>query len=80
MTRPTRTYMVYGFRSTHEALDAEALLDDLGVEVTPIPAPVTVSAVCGIALRVDLTDAPKADRYLLNAGLEPLAALEIEDI
>lgn len=74
------SFVVYGFGSTHEALDAEALLDDMGVEVVPVPAPAAISAKCGIALRVPETEAARADKYLENAGLEPGARVVIQDL
>lgn len=76
----SRPFVVYGFSSTHEALDAEALLDDMGVDVVPVPAPTTISATCGIALRVPEADAPRADKYLVNAGLVPGARVSILDL
>ncbi len=80
MTRPLRHYVVYGFGSTHAALDAEAILDDMGIEVVPIPAPKEISANCGIALRVESEDAERAERYLENAGKPPVSRLVIEDV
>lgn len=79
MTRAKQTYRVFGFASTHEALDAEALLGKKGIEVVPIPAPAAVSANCGIALRVLECDGEQAERFLLEASLSPQADTEIED-
>lgn len=71
--------MVFGFASTHEALDAEALLDDMGIEVVPIPAPKSIGTLCGIALRVPPSDFERAQSYLDAVGIIPHATLEIED-
>ena len=69
MTREPRTFAVLGFESTHDALDAESLLGDLGIDVVPIPVPKTIGAHCGIALRIEVDDEPRADAYLDAAGI-----------
>lgn len=78
--REPREFVVFGFSSTHDALDAEALLDDMGIDVVPVPAPATVSARCGVALRVQGSDAERALRYLDNAGIEMVASAAIQDL
>lgn len=80
MSRTPRPYIAIGFASTHDALDAESLLGDLGVEVVPIPTPAAISAGCGIALRLMPADEGRAMRYLENAGIGVRARLEIEDV
>jgi len=72
--------MVYGFDSTHDALDAEALLEDMGIDVVPIPAPASISAQCGIALRVPADQAMRAQTYLERAAIPVRATTEIEDV
>ena len=69
MSAEPRTFAVFSFASTHEALDAETLLGDLGIDVVPIPAPPAVSPQCGIALRVAFDDEASASEYLLRAGI-----------
>ncbi len=78
--RAAQTFIVFGFGSTHHALDAEALLDDMGIEVVPIPTPASLGARCGIALRVPVGQAERARRYLDNAGTIPTSEAEITDI
>jgi hypothetical protein len=75
-----RPFVVYGFESTHAALAAEAVLKDLGVAVVPVPAPKSIGRLCGIALRVEPADAERAEALLSNAGIEPTARVEIEDL
>lgn len=75
-----RTFSILGFKSTHDALDAEALLDDLGFDVVPIPAPASLTANCGIALRVEFGDAERALNYLERAGIEVPTRGEIDDV
>jgi len=75
----TRTYTVFGFASTHQALDAEALFDDMGIDVVTIPTPAELGGLCGIALRVPPEQAERAERYLENVGIVPSAKLSIED-
>lgn len=77
--RTKQTYVVFGFASTHDALDAERLLDDMGVDAVPIPAPKTIGATCGIALRVPVDEAERADTYLSRAEIHITARVDIED-
>jgi hypothetical protein len=72
--------VVLGFVSTHEALDAESLLGDLGIEVVPIPAPASLSARCGIALRIDPADDARATMYLQSAGIPVGSRTTIDDV
>ena len=78
--REPQPFAVFGFASTHDALDAEALLEDMGIDVVPIPAPTTVSAQCGIALRVPVEQGERAATYLERAGISVVARVEIEDV
>lgn len=79
-SRPLKHYAVFGFGSTHDALDGEQLLDDMGVEVVPIPAPKSIGALCGIALRIPADEAERAAEYLLRAELTVTARAEIDDV
>jgi ribosomal protein L7Ae-like RNA K-turn-binding protein len=79
-TRAPRPFVVLGFASTHDALDAEALLEDMGVEVVPIPAPKSIGALCGIALRIEPDQHERALRYVERAGIEVVGTASIEDV
>lgn len=79
--RPRRTFVVFGFATTHTTLVAEQLLKDLGVPVTPIPAPKSIGgALCGIALRLEPGDVARAVTLLEHAELEVTTRGEIEDV
>jgi len=80
VTRTPREFAAFGFESTHEALDAEQLLGDLGIDVVPMPAPKTLGSRCGIALRIELTDEERAVAYLDAAGIQVNARGRIEDV
>ena len=75
-----RPYTALGFATTHDALDAEALLEDMGIDVVPIPAPPEVSANCGIALRLAPGDVEQALLYLDRVGIQVASQAAIEDI
>ncbi len=77
---PKSTFAVFAFSTTHDALDAEALLEDMGIDVVPIPAPPTVSAHCGIALRLAVADVQQALIYLARVGIEVVAQGVIDDV
>jgi len=74
------TFVVLGFGSTHDALDAEALLEDLGIDVVPIPAPKALGALCGIALRIPPEQAERAQEYLRRADIMVVGTTSIEDV
>jgi len=78
--RTPRLFKVLGFASTHDALDAEALLLDLGIDVVPIPAPKSLGTLCGIALRLEIGDERRALSYLSGAGIVVGASGEVEDV
>jgi hypothetical protein len=80
VTHVPRPFAVLGFESTHDALDAETLLADLGIDVVPIPAPKTIGAHCGIALRMGVGDEDRAKGYLSAAGIAVVARVLIEDV
>jgi hypothetical protein len=71
---------VFGFASTHDALDAEVALQRSGIEVIPIPAPKSIGALCGIALRMPLEQVERARACLVGAGIDIAASSEIEDL
>ncbi len=80
MSRIPRRFAVLGFTSTHDALDAEALLLDMGIDVVPIPAPKSLGTLCGIALRLEIADELRASGYLADAGIVVEAHGEVEDV
>ena len=80
MSREPRLFVALGFASTHDALDAEGLLGDVGIAVVPIPTPAAIGAGCGIALRLDPADEARALEYLARAGIQVAARVDIEDV
>jgi hypothetical protein len=80
VSRESRLFAVLGFASTHDVLEAEALLGDLGVESTPIPTPKAIRAGCGIMLRLLPEDEPRARKYLDRAEIKVTAGAEIDDM
>jgi hypothetical protein len=80
VTREQRPFVVLGFPSTHDALNAETLLGDLGMEAIPIPTPKLLGALCGISLRLDPADETRATAYLASAGIQISGRADILDI
>lgn len=78
--RDPRPFAVYGFATTHDALAAEAAAKEDGVPVTPIPAPRELGTLCGIALRFELPDAPRAEAAFGLSGVAWTARAEILDV
>ena len=80
MSRVPRPFVVFGFGSTHDALEAEDLLRDADIEVVPIPAPPALGALCGIALRVPETAAEQAHCQFAEGGIEPSGIIRMDDV
>ena len=80
VAREPQPFVVLGFPSTHDALDAESLLGDLGIEVVPIPTPKSIGALCGIALRLAPADEERSAAYLQSAGITVSARATILDV
>jgi hypothetical protein len=79
VSRSLKPFVAYGFESTHRALDAEAVLERQGVDVVPIPAPTSLGALCGIALRVPCAQSTHAEECLREAEIHPSASLPMDD-
>jgi hypothetical protein len=80
MARDAHLFAVLGFRSTHAALEAEALLADVGIDVTPIPTPAELGTRCGVALRLAVEDEERAFMYLGDAGVAPASRARVVDV
>lgn len=79
MARTLRPYVVLGFATTHDALAAEDALATAGIDVVPVPAPSAVSAMCGIALRIDPSEEDRSALTLSAAGIAVAARVETTD-
>ncbi len=62
--------MVLVFASTHAAMAAEDALREAGIALQVIPLPAWVAADCGLALRLDGTDAGRAKEELLRREIQ----------
>ena len=80
MSRTPRSFAVFGFSSTHDALAAEDLLQDAGIEAVPIPAPTLLGALCGIALRVPEMASEQARSRMEEGGVEPSGIILMDDV
>jgi hypothetical protein len=80
VSREQRDFVVLGFGSTHDALSAEALLRDLGIDVVPVPPPQELDALCGIALRLEPTDAARAKQMLERAAISWTSEAAVRDV
>lgn len=78
--RPMRPFVVLGFTSTHDALEAERVLEAAGLDPVPVPAPASLSALCGIAMRVEPSALHDALRELSSVGIGPVTTTEVEDV
>lgn len=78
--RERRPFVVFGFGTTHEALDAEAVLKRAGFDVVAVPTPAVIGELCGISMRVAPEHAGPAQEALLLAGITPQAVARVEDV
>jgi hypothetical protein len=77
---PSRTFVVFGFGSVHDALLGEDALRSEGIAVVTVPSPRELSELCGIALRVLPGDADAAEAALARAGAGVRARAEMTDL
>ena len=80
MSRAVGDFAVFGFASTHDALAAEALLKDVGLNVVLVPAPKELGALCGVALRLLPKDAGRARELLERASITPSSEVRMRDV
>jgi Protein of unknown function (DUF3343) len=59
------------FNSIHRVMKAEKVLKELRLPILLIPAPRTLIADCGLAIRYAATDREAVERALKMAGLSP---------
>lgn len=79
-SRRTRPFVVLSFASTHDALEAERILEAAGLDPVPVPAPPAVSALCGIAMRLEPPALHAALEVLSAQGVEPVQTVEVQDV
>jgi len=79
VSEPGHQFAVFGFDSTHVALQAESALLAAHEEVALIPTPRALGSLCGFAIRVALDDRGPALKVLAEAGIEPSGEIEISD-
>ncbi|MFZ3173233.1 MAG: DUF3343 domain-containing protein [Carboxydocellales bacterium] len=70
-------YCLIAFKSTYHALAAEKVLDIGLIEQVVIPTPKQISASCGLALKIYISDYPQAVSLLLERGLREVEAYEV---
>jgi hypothetical protein len=77
---PSRTFVVFGFGSVHDALLGEGALRAEGIAAVTVPSPRELGELCGIALRVLPGVADAAEAVLAGAGAGVRARAEITDV
>lgn len=70
-----RVYLL--FRSTHETLKAESLLQTAGLPGKVVMKPAGIRMDCGLAVRTDATVREDAVAALTQAGLAPRGVFEL---
>lgn len=78
--RTPHPFLVFGFKTTHDALLAEDLLRDVDFDAVPVPTPKSLGSLCGVAIRVPFEQGNVARAELIAAGLPPASEAEIEDV
>lgn len=72
-------FAVFGFDTTHEALQAESVLLAAGEDVVLIPTPRALGTMCGFAVRVPLERQDPALDAMADEGLMPTGLIEMND-
>lgn len=68
--------IVMTFRTSHNAISGERVLEEGGLAVKVMPKPMALGAGCGICLRVDGNDLAQARELLATAGIAPQGCYE----
>lgn len=71
----SRVYLL--FRSTHETLKAEAVVQAAGLPCRVVQKPAAIRMDCGLALRVGASAREEAIAALRRAGIEPRGVFEL---
>ena len=71
--------VIFVLASASQALKGEAALRAAGVQCALIPVPRTLSAQCGVCLRVAFADRHRAEELLAGSGIRVSAVHEIDD-
>lgn len=79
MSESGHQFAVFGFDSTHVALQAESALLAAHEDVALIPTPRALGTLCGFAVRVALEARGPALKVLTEAGIEPTGEIEMSD-
>lgn len=80
MSRQPRPFVVFGFETTHDALAAEDVLREEGLEVTPVPSPKSLGTLCGLAIRVPEAMASSVEGLLARRGIAVAGSVVTQDV
>ena len=80
MSREPRPFVVFGFGTTHDALAAEDVLLEAGLDAVPVPAPKVLGAKCGIAIRIPQGQSASAREGLQSASIAVVSEAPLLDI
>lgn len=69
-------YKLFTFHSTHHAMLMEKVLKENGYGVRLIPIPRNLSASCGLAARVSLSEFEAANELVKSSGVDVAAVYD----
>lgn len=75
-THPEAEFVVFIFGTTTDALTAETLLKQAGLDVVAIPAPSSSTAKCGLAMRLPASQRLPAEEAMAAEGVTHAGATE----
>lgn len=74
-----KNYCLIVFKSTHHAMAAEKAAITASVEHIIVPTPKTITASCGLALKIWAKDVPSTTTLLKDQGIGTFQAYEIRE-
>ena len=71
-------FKLFTFNSTHQALMSEKTLKELGYGVRLIPVPRNISASCGLAARISISDFEAVNELINTWGIKIAGIYDFE--
>lgn len=63
-------FYVVSFNSTHQAIRAEKILEEAGIDIVTMPTPRGITASCGLSIRFDFQKIDEVVKLMNESGVE----------
>lgn len=63
-------FYIISFNSTHQAIKAEKILEDEGLDIVAMPTPRGITASCGLSIKFDFNDLDRVVSLMDDSNIE----------